>query len=154
MPIPNCPTCEGSGQEAIVEDSSHVSASMVVGYRSCWCSYPESLEYRAATSRANLFGVIWWMDTPSSHPLRPAVSTLFAEERLEPQELRLLKWYVGQWVSVIQDKVLKGFQGRTATIEKYEQGMEGWLERLAAVKTKQELLDYVHWLLKRGIDPF
>jgi len=80
---------------------------------------------------------VFWMNETSGR-LRDVVRKFFdPEANLDEEELRLLKWYVGQWVAAMPYPP------------------HGWRELLEACRNESELhLFILDELLPMSIDPF
>ena len=142
MSIKDCSNCNGAGwlpkgyKDANWHPAPHVPEGLPPAelWEPCWCSFGKIAEGQPA----------FWKDKErvrqvffcSHEDLEQAVSSFLNRTEPHPQQVKLLKFYIAQWVS-------KDFQPPTE-----------WLEKLARCNDWKSLNDYTTWLEGKLIAPF
>jgi len=141
MSIKGCPDCNGTGwlpkegKDKNWHPEPHVPEGLPpsVQWESCWCNYGKVTEEQPA----------FWKDRErvqevfscSYEDLEKAVSNFLKHIEPYPEQIKLLKFYIAQWVT------------------KDPQPPLGWLEKLARSNDWKSLKEYVAWLATHVITP-
>ena len=142
MSIKDCPNCNGTGWlPKGYKDKSWHPALHIPGrpppaeqWEPCWCNYGKVAEGQPA----------FWKDRErvqqvffcSHEDLEKAVSNFLKQIEPHPEQVKLLKFYIAQWVT------------------QYPQPPLGWLEKLAKCNDWKSLNEYTAWLEAQLITPF
>jgi hypothetical protein len=142
MAIEGCPNCQGTGwvyrgfqkKYWYLEPCLSSDSQTFTPWELCWCSLgvivtgpPIFWKDRERVNQVLLY---------PHEDLEKAVSDFLNQKELSSEQIRILKFYVAQWIM------------------KDPQPPCGWLERLARCSDSKSLRDYVESLKKELIRPF
>lgn len=142
MSINGCPNCNGTGwlprgyknRNWYLEPHVSKGPPPAEHWESCWCNRGKVAEGQPA----------FWKDRErvqqvffcSYEDLEKTVSNFLKHIEPHPEQIKLLKFYIAQWVS------------------KDPQPPLGWLEKLARCNDWKSLNEYTAWLEAHLITPF
>jgi hypothetical protein len=132
MTIEGCPSCKGGGWLPKGCKGSRQSGRVGESLELCWCNQGRIVEGPPA----------FWKDRNSwpvffrYQELEKAVSNFLNHIEPDPEQIKLLKFYLAQWLT------------------KEPQPPLGWLERLAGCTDGKALNAYTTWLEAYLITPF
>ena len=141
MSIKGCPDCQGTGwlymghqkKYWCSEPSSSDGPEAFSPWEPCWCSLGEIVEgppvFWNDSERVNQVFIYPYED------LEKAVSDYLNDIELSPEQIRLLKFYIAQWLM------------------KDPQPPWKWLDRLSTCCDLKSLRDYIEWLKAGLIKP-
>ena len=161
--------CAGTGWLTVVApDAAPQNGRMkaaLPSHRACWCALREFQHTAGEKSVPTPFH--WHQESPPG-VLAAAVHQFagwdgkhaqvdpFAQVDpwvLEPEQVQILKWYVGHFVDGLRktmDKIEAGVGLRSL-----QTTVPGWLDKLDPIETEDQLRRYLIWLdVGAGIDPF
>ena len=134
MAIATCPTCKGEG-----------GFQTRPGKRErCWCSLRS---FRSSAARQA--GFFWANEDPPGEITRVVKRYLFSNNRLSAGQIKLLKFYVGQFISGVLE--LGRLQHGAERHEAQREFMAGWEEQIARVGSRSDLNELKAWLEERHI---
>ena len=155
--IPTCPTCNGTEVVLYGNRANNFWWAQPSRYddvigEECWCSWMDGSISVQVHDDMDLEPLHWKKE---QHGDLNRIVSRFIESQvnrttvLDGTEIKLLKWYVGQYAH----KMIEMVKRLERYTDDYRESVAGWEYVIANIRDQADIHTTLKWLLERGIDP-